>query len=273
MLDAQAGSFHRGQGLQIGYFAQHQLDQLRQDETPLMHLRRKAPEEREQVLRDFLGKFKFSGDMATSPVGPFSGGEKARLALALLAWDKPNLLVLDEPTNHLDMQTREALTMALSAFEGSVLLVSHDRHLLGATTERLWLVHDGVVGEFDGDLDDYAKIVLETRKATLADKPKAADAAQNVNKKEARQQAAQERQRIAALKKPLQKELAKVEKAMDPMSTELKKLDEKLADENFYNGDPEDVAATLKRRGELASELEELEMRWLEISEELAAIE
>ena len=273
MLQAQAGSFHRGQGLQIGYFAQHQLDQLRQDETPLMHLRRKAPEEREQVLRDFLGKFKFSGDMATSPVGPFSGGEKARLALALLAWDKPNLLVLDEPTNHLDMQTREALTMALSAFDGSVLLVSHDRHLLGATTERLWLVHDGIVGEFDGDLDDYAKIVLETRKATLAEKPKAADATPSVNKKEARQQAAQERQRIAALKKPLQKELAKVEKAMDPMSEELKALDTKLADENFYNGNPEEVAATLKRRGELASELEELEMRWLEISEELAAIE
>ena len=273
MLQAQAGSFHRGQGLQIGYFAQHQLDQLRQDETPLMHLRRKAPEEREQVLRDFLGKFKFSGDMATSPVGPFSGGEKARLALALLAWDKPNLLVLDEPTNHLDMQTREALTMALSAFDGSVLLVSHDRHLLGATTERLWLVHDGIVGEFDGDLDDYAKIVLETRKATLAEKPKAADAAPSVNKKEARQQAAQERQRIAALKKPLQKELAKVEKAMDPMSEELKALDSKLADENFYNGDPDEVAATLKRRGELASELEELEMRWLEISEKLAAIE
>ena len=273
MLQAQAGSFHRGQGLQIGYFAQHQLDQLRQDETPLMHLRRKAAEEREQVLRDFLGKFKFSGDMATSPVGPFSGGEKARLALALLSWDKPNLLVLDEPTNHLDMQTREALTMALSAFDGSVLLVSHDRHLLGATTERLWLVHDGVVGEFDGDLDDYAKIVLETRKATLAEKPKAADATPSVNKKEARQQAAQERQRIAALKKPLQKELAKVEKAMDPMSEELKALDTKLADENFYNGDPEEVAATLKRRGELASELEELEMRWLEISEELAAIE
>ena len=273
MLQAQAGSFHRGQGLQIGYFAQHQLDQLRQDETPLMHLRRKAPEEREQVLRDFLGKFKFSGDMATSPVGPFSGGEKARLALALLAWDKPNLLVLDEPTNHLDMQTREAVTMALAAFDGSVLLVSHDRHLLGATTERLWLVHDGIVGEFDGDLDDYAKIVLETRKATLAEKPKATDATPSVNKKEARQQAAQERQRIAALKKPLQKELAKVEKAMDPMSEELKALDGKLADENFYNGDPEEVAATLKRRGELASELEELEMRWLEISEELAAIE
>ena len=273
MLQAQAGSFHRGQGLMIGYFAQHQLDQLRQDETPLMHLRRKAPEEREQVLRDFLGKFKFSGDMATSSVGPFSGGEKARLALALLAWDKPNLLVLDEPTNHLDMQTREALTMALSAFDGSVLLVSHDRHLLGATTERLWLVHDGVVGEFDGDLDDYAKIVLETRKATLAEKPKTAEAAPSINKKEARQQAAQERQRIAALKKPLQKELTKVEKAMDPMSTELKALDEKLADENFYNGEPEEVAATLKRRGELAAELEELEMRWLEISEELAAIE
>ena len=273
-LTPMAGEFRFGQGLQIGYFAQHQLEQLREDESPLQHLRRKAPEEREQVLRDFLGRFRFSGDMVNSPVKPFSGGEKARLALALLAWDKPNLIVLDEPTNHLDMQTREALTMALSSFEGSVLLVSHDRHLLAATTEKLLLVHEGEVSEFDGDLDDYAKLVLESRKATLAaDKAKSEASAPSVNKKEARQQAALERQRIANLKKPLQKELAAVEKKLDPLSAELKALDAKLADTDFYTqGDQDEVAQALKRRGELSVQVEELEAKWLELSEAIEAV-
>ena len=205
---------------------------------------------------------------------PFSGGEKARLALALLAWDKPNLIVLDEPTNHLDMQTREALTMALSSFGGSVLLVSHDRHLLAAVTERLMLVHDGKVSEFDGDLDDYAKLVLETRKASLAaDKAKNDAPAATVNKREVRQQAALERQRIANLKKPLQKELAQVEKKLNPLSDELKALDEKLADTEFYtHGDQDEVARALKRRGELSAEVEALEARWLELSEAIEAV-
>ena len=274
-LQPTNGEFRFGQGLAIGYFAQHQLEQLREDETPLQHLRRQAPDEREQVLRDWLGRFKFSGDMVNAPVKPFSGGEKARLALALLAWDKPNLLVLDEPTNHLDMQTREALTMALSSFEGSVLLVSHDRHLLQATTDRLLLVHDGKVNEFDGDLDDYAKLVLENRKASLtAEKAKSETTSENsVNKKEARQLAAQERQRIANLKKPLQKELASIEKKLTPASDELKALDAQLADSEFYNnGNPDEVATTLKRRGELAAVVEELESRWLELSEAIEAI-
>ena len=212
--------------------------------------------------------------MVNSPVKPFSGGEKARLALALLAWDKPNLIVLDEPTNHLDMQTREALTMALSSFGGSVLLVSHDRHLLAAVTERLMLVHDGKVSEFDGDLDDYAKLVLETRKASLAaDKAKSDAPAATVNKREVRQQAALERQRIANLKKPLQKELAQVEKKLNPLSDELKALDEKLADTEFYTqGDQDEVARALKRRGELSAEVEALEARWLELSEAIEAV-
>lgn len=275
-LTPQAGEFRFGQGLTIGYFAQHQLEQLRDDETPLMHLRRLAPDEREQVLRDFLGRFKFSGDMVNATVKAFSGGERARLALALLAWGKPNLLVLDEPTNHLDMQTREALTMALSSFEGSVLLVSHDRHLLAATTDRLLLVHDSQVSEFDGDLDDYARLVLESRKASLAAEKAKSDSepSTNVNKKEARQAAALERQRIANLKKPLLKELERVEKALAPLDMELKALDAKLADEHFYTeGDPDEVATTLKKRGESALKLEELEAKWLEISEQLESIE
>jgi ATP-binding cassette, subfamily F, member 3 len=137
---------------------------LRADESPLAHLRRLAPEAREQELRNFLGNYRFSGDMATSLIGPMSGGEKARCALALMAWRRPNLLLLDEPTNHLDIETREALTMALSSFGGALLLVSHDRHLLRATCDQLWLVHDGRVAEFGGDLEDYAALVLASRR-------------------------------------------------------------------------------------------------------------
>ena len=136
-LAPQAGELRRGPGLAIGYFAQHQLDQLRADETPLQHLRRLAPEAREQQLREFLGQYRFSGEFATSLIGPMSGGEKARCALALIAWKRPNLLLLDEPTNHLDIETREALTVALSSYEGALMLVSHDRHLLRATTRSV----------------------------------------------------------------------------------------------------------------------------------------
>ena len=277
-LPLMAGELRRGQGLEIGYFAQHQLDQLRLDETPLEHMRRLAPDTREQELRDYLGTYRFSGDFATSPVKPMSGGEKARLALALIAWNKPNLLVLDEPTNHLDMETREALTMALSTFEGAVLLVSHDRHLLRAVTDQLWLVHNGHVKPYDGDLDDYAKLVLEHRRTTAqqarAERENDKPAQQpSVNKKEARRQEAQERQRIAELRKPLKKELDAVEKKLAKASETLKALDAKLADPEFYNGTDQDlVAKTLREHGELAPQVEALEMRWLELSEAIEAI-
>ena len=280
-LAPMAGELRRGQGLEIGYFAQHQLDQLRPDESPLEHMRRMAPDVREQDLRDYLGIYRFSGDFASAPVGPMSGGEKARLALALLAWRKPNLLVLDEPTNHLDMETREALTMALSTYEGAVLIVSHDRHLLRATTERLILVHDGAVQPYDGDLDDYAQLVLEHRRTTVAAE-KAANQAERLesgerepsqNRKEARRAEAQERQRIAALRKPLQKELAKVEKELAQKNEELRKLSDRLADGDFYTStDPDEVARVLREHGELKPVVEELEMRWLELSEEIEAV-
>lgn len=274
-LQPLAGLIRRGQGLQIGYFAQHQLDQLRPDETPLEHLRRMAPEVREQELRDYLGVYRFSGDFATAPVGPMSGGEKARLALALLAWHKPNLLVLDEPTNHLDMETREALTMALSIYEGAVIIVSHDRHLLRATTERLILVHDGRVEAFDGDLDDYAELVLEHRRSSVAAKKAAVMAEREpvVNKKEARRLEAQERQRIQQLRKPLQKKLEKVEKELAQKNEALKALAEQMADAAFYtDNSQEEVARVLREHGELKPQVEELEMAWLELSEEIEAI-
>jgi len=279
-LTPMSGELRRGQGLEIGYFAQHQLDQLRMDETPLEHLRHLAPDAREQELRDFLGTYRFSGDFAEAKVAPMSGGEKARLALALIAWKKPNLLVLDEPTNHLDMETREALTMALSTYEGAVLLVSHDRHLLRAVTDELWLVHEGRKEVFEGDLDDYAKIVLDHRRVTAAEAraehqaDKAArNEAQPVNNKEARRLAAQERARIAELRKPLKKELEKVEREMNALSEKLKALDTQLADPAFYNGaDQGKVAQTLREYGELAPKVEALEMHWLELSEKIEAL-
>ena len=274
-LKPLAGSIRDGQGLSIGYFAQHQLDQLRKDETPLEHLRRLAPDTREQELRDYLGTYKFSGDFATSLVGPMSGGEKARLALALLAWAKPNLLVLDEPTNHLDMETREALTIALSTFEGAVLIVSHDRHLLRAATEQLILVHDGVVQPYDGDLDDYAELVLAHRREMqqLDKAQKEKDAEPSINKKEARRLEAQERQRIAQLKKPLLKQLAEVEKALSQAQDTLKTLDERLADPLFYTeASAQEQADVAKNHGEVKAQLEALEMQWLEINEALKAI-
>ena len=279
-LTPMSGELRRGQGLEIGYFAQHQLDQLRMDETPLEHLRHLAPDAREQELRDFLGTYRFSGDFAEAKVAPMSGGEKARLALALIAWKKPNLLVLDEPTNHLDMETREALTMALSTYEGAVLLVSHDRHLLRAVTDELWLVHEGRKEVFEGDLDDYAKIVLDHRRVTAAEAraehqaDKAArNEAQPVNNKEARRLAAQERARIAELRRPLKKELEKVEREMNALSEKLKALDAQLADPAFYNGaDQGKVAQTLREHGELAPKVEALEMHWLELSEKIEAL-
>ncbi|WP_278633875.1 ABC-F family ATP-binding cassette domain-containing protein [Sutterella wadsworthensis] len=279
-LTPMSGELRRGQGLEIGYFAQHQLDQLRMDETPLEHLRHLAPDARAQELRDFLGTYRFSGDFAEAKVAPMSGGEKARLALALIAWKKPNLLVLDEPTNHLDMETREALTMALSTYEGAVLLVSHDRHLLRAVTDELWLVHEGRKEVFEGDLDDYAKIVLDHRRVTAAEAraehqaDKAArNEAQPVNNKEARRLAAQERARIAELRKPLKKELEKVEREMNALSEKLKALDTQLADPAFYNGaDQGKVAQTLREHGELAPKVEALEMHWLELSEKIEAL-
>ena len=274
-LAVRAGELRRGQGLAIGYFAQHQLDQLRLDESPLAHLRRLAqetqPQTREQELRNFLGQYRFSGDMATALVGPMSGGEKARCALALIAWQRPNLLLLDEPTNHLDMETREALTMALSTFEGALLLVSHDRHLLRATTDQLWLVHDGRLAAFDGDLDDYTALAFASRRPNAAT---AGGEDESPSRRELRKLEARERSRAAGARKPLQTRLARVEAELASVTDKLRELDAQLASPDFYHeGDAAEVAAVLKRRGELAQRVDQLEARWLELQTELEAIE
>ncbi|MBS1386743.1 MAG: ABC-F family ATP-binding cassette domain-containing protein [Duodenibacillus sp.] len=275
-LEPMSGTLRRGQGLVIGYFAQHQLEQLDLESTPLEVFKHKAPTVREQELRDWLGRFRFSGDFADTKIRTFSGGEKARLALALIAWDKPNLLVLDEPTNHLDMATREALTMALSQFEGALLLVSHDRHLLRSTCYSLILVHDGSCGAYNGDLDDYAALVLEHRKSVLeADRQSRAvpQAEPQVNRREERRQAAQERAQKAALKKPLLKKLADLEKRMNEGNAKLAELDAKIADSGWYaSAAPEEVQTVMKERGLLADEVAKIEEEWLTVSEEIEAI-
>jgi ATP-binding cassette subfamily F protein 3 len=273
-LPAAAGELRRGNGLAIGYFAQHQLDQLRPDDSPLQHLRRLAaqtdPQAREQDLRNFLGQFRFGAEMASSPVGPMSGGEKARCALALLAWGRPNLLLLDEPTNHLDMETREALTVALSSFGGALLLVSHDRHLLRAATDQLWLVHDGRVAPFDGDLDEYAALVLASRRA--AREGAAPSATEAVNRRDGRREAARARQRLADARRPLQQKIDRLEEDIAKLTTELRELDARLAAPDFYHGAGDEVAEALRSRGLLATRLEQLESRWLSLHGELEAI-
>ncbi|HEY0061386.1 MAG TPA: ATP-binding cassette domain-containing protein, partial [Telluria sp.] len=236
-----------GKGLSIGYFAQHQVEMLRHDESPLWHLAKIAPTVREQELRNFLGGFNFPGTMVTSPIRPFSGGEKARLALALIVWQRPNLLLLDEPTNHLDLETREALTMALAQFEGTLVVVSHDRHLLRATTDQFIIVADGKLQPFDGDLDDYKDWLFQTKlgkgttvlpaagkenktayPAVSAVAPPAA--APVVDKKEQKRQDAETRQKVAALKKPIENKLKRLEEQIAKRNEQKAEVDARLGD-------------------------------------------
>jgi ATP-binding cassette subfamily F protein 3 len=248
-LPPLAGSAVFNKGLQIGYFAQHQVEMLRDDESPLWHLKRIAESGvREQELRNYLGSFNFPGDMATGPVEHFSGGEKARLALALLVWQRPNLLLLDEPTNHLDLETREALTVALAQFEGTLVLVSHDRHLLRATTEQLLIVAAGGVRAFDGDLDDYRESLLKAKPAKPEPvKPKAQPPARNARDPLVRGSA---------------KSLKRLEEKMAKLSARKAEIDRQLGEPATYQ-DGEAVKRLLIDQAYVAKELEELEAQWL----------
>ena len=271
-LEALSGQFNPSKGLAIGYFAQQQLDMLDLHATPLLHLQRIAgPAVREQELRNYLGSFGFSGDTVNSPVAPFSGGEKARLALSLIVWQKPNLLLLDEPSNHLDVQTREALATALAEFDGSVLMVSHDRHLLRTTVDDFWIVADGKVIEFDGDLEDY-QVWLGERQQTIRrqeqnDNPSSSP---STDRKEQKRLEAQERQKLSTLRKPLEKELAKIEKLMAQQSLRIEQIDALIADESFYSDERrEERVKTLAEHGELSAKQAKLEEQWLELSSEI----
>ncbi|MGL6245807.1 ATP-binding cassette domain-containing protein [Pseudomonas sp.] len=269
-LSPLAGRLTRGENTVVGYFAQHQLDSLDAKASPLLHLQRLAPTEREQTLRDFLGGFDFRGARIDEPVLNFSGGEKARLALALIAWDRPNLLLLDEPTNHLDLEMRLALTMALQEFSGAVLVVSHDRHLLKSTTDNFYLVADGKVEEFDGDLEDYARWLVDYRQrnAPVSNTPVNPD---KTDKKAQRQAAAALRQQLA----PHKREADKLEAELGKLHEKLAKIDTSLGDSDIYEpmrkNDLRDLLAEQARLKVREAELEEAWMEALELLESMQA--
>ncbi|HSH73119.1 MAG TPA: ATP-binding cassette domain-containing protein [Methylophilaceae bacterium] len=259
-----------GKELKIGYFAQHQLEQLRLDESPLQHMMRLDPQTREQEHRNYLGGFDFRGDMASSPCGPFSGGEKSRLALALLIWTRPNLLLLDEPTNHLDLEMRHALTLALQDYQGGVVIVSHDRAMLRASCDKFVLVADGAALTFDGDLDDYKDWLAEQR---IKDKAVEAKVADKEAPKNDRAQSKAERQARILERRPLVKESEQLEANMATWQQEKSSLDERMADASLYEAAGKAELQTLvKRQAELGQQLGQAEERWLEVHEMLEAI-
>ncbi|USX28795.1 ATP-binding cassette domain-containing protein [Oxalobacteraceae bacterium OTU3CINTB1] len=280
-----------GKGLNIGYFAQHQVEMLRHDESPLWHLAKIAPTVREQELRNFLGGFNFPGTMVTSSIAPFSGGEKARLALALIVWQRPNLLLLDEPTNHLDLETREALTEALAQFEGTLVVVSHDRHLLRATTDEFIIVADGKLQPFDGDLDDYKDWLFKTKlgkgtdvlpaagKANKTDFPvvspvaaPTAAAAPAASKDQKRQQA-EDRQRLAALRKPLEQKIKRLDDQIAKRSAQKAEVDAKLGESSIYEAaNKAKLKQLLADQSFFTKDLGQLEAEWLELQEQLEAL-
>ena len=273
-----AGHITSNKGLEIGYFAQHQVEMLRDDESPLWHLAKIAPKVREQELRDYLGGFNFPGDMATTPITTFSGGEKARLALALIVWQRPNLLLLDEPTNHLDLETREALTVALAQFEGTLVLVSHDRHLLRATTEEFLIVADGRLAPFDGDLDDYREWLFRTKLAEggpvslpeqKKDEPRA-PAAPAPDRREQKRIEAEARQRLSAARKPIESRIKRLDEQMAKLNARKSEIDARLSGGAIYEEpQKEALKAVLLDQAYVARELAQMEAEWLELHERL----
>ncbi len=271
-LNALKGERVSGEHLRIGYFAQHQLEALDLDASGALHLQRLSPKASEQQLRTFLGGFGFHGDRAFETIRHFSGGEKARLALAIIAWQKPNLLLLDEPTNHLDLEMRHALTVALQGFEGAVIVVSHDRHLLRNTVDEFLLVANGVVEEFKGNLEDYYQWMLDSRSAD--DNPSTREDAgeRSIDKKQQRQNAAAKREKL----KPLSNRLKKLDSSIAKHQQALQKIEDQLADTELYNEQSENKARLTKllsEQGKLAQTLDQEEEEWLEVSEELEVLQ
>ncbi len=272
-LTALSGTVQLAKGVQLGYFAQHQLDTLRAEESALWHLQKIAPQQTEQELRNYLGSFAFHGDKVKQAVESFSGGEKARLVLALIVWQRPNLLLLDEPTNHLDLDMRQALTEALVDYQGSLVVVSHDRHLLRNTVEEFYLVHDKQVEEFNGDLDDYAKWLNDIN--TQSNENKNGGKAQSDNENSAQNRKEQKR-REAELRQqsaPLRKKTAEYEKQMEKLSAQLTQIERQLADSDLYEAkNKEKLTALLSEQVQCKKALEELEAEWLNAQEKLEAL-
>jgi len=285
-LKPLAGETTFNKGLAVGYFAQHQVEMLRHDESPLWNLARVAPGVREQDLRNFLGGFNFPGEMATGSIENFSGGEKARLALAMIVWSRPNLLLLDEPTNHLDLETREALTVALAQFEGTLVLVSHDRHLLRATTDQFLIVADGRLQAFDGDLEDYRDWLFKTKlgvKAAATETAalpetrkepatKPADSPPPADRRDQKRREASQRQRQSAARKPLEMRLKRLDEQMAKLNERKSSVDARLADPAVYGETQKDaLKALVVDQAYIARELAQFETEWLALHEQLEA--
>ncbi len=265
----QGGQMVKSDKLNIGYFAQHQLDTLREDQSPLWHIQQLSPEVREQEIRNFLGGFNFIGDTALQKIAPFSGGEKARLALAMIVWQKPNLLLLDEPTNHLDLDMRHALTLALQSFQGALIVVSHDRSLLEATTDSFLLIDKGRLKPFDGDLNDYRLWRLAQENAAAAP----AASAQAQSRKDTKRQEAQMRQEKARRTKPIQQQIDKAEKEMAALNDIQTACETFLAQEDAYSDvNKVKLQKTLANLAEIKVKLSKLEEDWLGWQETLEQI-
>ena len=269
-LTALSGNVQLAKGVQLGYFAQHQLDTLRADESALWHMQKIAPEQTEQQVRDYLGSFAFHGDKVNQAVKSFSGGEKARLVLALIVWQRPNLLLLDEPTNHLDLDMRQALTEALVDYEGSLVVVSHDRHLLRNTVEEFYLVHDKQVEEFKGDLDDYQKWLTEQNSQLISKSHDEIEATENAtsnqNRKEQKRREVELRQQTA----PFRKKIVQLEDKMDKYSQQLVEIENQLSDSELYNAEnKEKLTALLNEQVTVKKSLEIVEADWMIAQETL----
>ena len=268
-LNVLSGRIVRSDKLNIGYFAQHQLDTLRPNQSPLWHIQKLSPDVREQEIRNFLGSFNFIGDAALQKTEPFSGGEKARLALAMIVWQKPNLLLLDEPTNHLDLDMRHALTLALQSFQGALIVVSHDRSLLEATTDSFLLIEQGRLKTFDGDLEDYRRYRLAQENAAAAP----AAFSQSQNRKDTKRVEAQIRQEKARLGKPLQQKISQAEKEIAALSEIQTACEAFLAQEDAYSdANKTKLQQTLAQLAETKVKLEKQEENWLAWQEELEQI-
>ncbi len=271
-LPPLGGHIEAGQGLKIGYFAQHQLEQLRPDWSALQHLQRQEDRANEQALRNFLGGFGFQGDQALAPVAPFSGGEKARLALALLVWQRPNLLLLDEPTNHLDLDMRHTLTLALQDYTGALIIVSHDRHLLRTTTDDFLLVAEGRVQPFNGDLEDYRNWLNEQHRLTRRNHASGSDstASSTPKRREQKRLEASQRQQLAIKRKPLEQHSKTLERQMEKLHAEQQGLESELADSSLYESvNKNRLQALLLKKAQIDRSLNNLESEWLDAQEAL----
>ncbi|MFV0449713.1 MAG: ABC transporter ATP-binding protein [Vibrio sp.] len=273
-LAPQGGDLTYSQGVKIGYFAQHQLETLHPQETPLQHMMQIAPEKNELELRNYLGSFGFNGDKALEKIGPFSGGEKARLVLALIVWQKPNLLLLDEPTNHLDLDMRQALTLALQSFEGAMVIVSHDRYLLRATTDDLYLVHDRQVAPFDGDLTDYYKWLQEQQKAERKEQQAQVAPKDNANSAAAKKDQKRREAELRKLTAPIRKKLTQLEAKMDKLNNIVADSEQQLSESSLYDAENKaKLNQVLATQAQAKSELEEIEMEWMSEQETLEEME